>query len=924
MHNSSIAKVFLFGLALAGTTVVCGCSSDAEAPAAPPRDELSYRLQPWTTELPAEVLSALTKNDLETGTLTFSGSPALVRDRAPGDVLVAGKSDQTPKGLLRAVVSVTSDGGDTVVETIPVPLPLAFESLHAKLTRTGIDLAGPNGPNQPKSTTPALSAEAYTVGKTVGDQRVFDTELYNLDKNKDTKDDQFLVHAELQGQVGFTATVDLDWLDASGAIDHAKDCLEKAIKNPLSILSDCVTLPDVKVSFDVSLEGDGLLDVEGAASKEYKSGPIPLSETPWELPDLYAGPVVLTPELDFTANVEGDAANYFHARTEFGYDLGVKAKIGTKSGVSAPDPTFEKKIAKPVVSVSSSGHSKASFGPRLSLLAYDTFGFYTDLHGFGELEADRKSTPCWDYTVGIELTPGIRLRIPWKKFGLKKLADKLGWNWDFGSGVLGSIPLYQDHPFDGAPLSERACTKPPTSALPLGEGPSTDTYESPTFSPWSYRFGNIRAKQPFVPYPGQSHVLVEKTHASSWLVSGTSVGSVMHLADDGSVVWARGIDVGLLPDEAALALDPSAESALALTSDPVDFFVASDRLTLLALDYDGNVTWAKRLRLESGLPGPELRELSPVAMTRMKDGDFSVLYSRHAVDHVGSELVLLRVSPNGTLRFARRFAFPTGQLSLGSNLVPIGDDVVVTGLAFEPTETASYLARFDDKGTLEHAERVNACGSSRVRIESATLRASGDLALFGTHEISPERTFFATVSPDGVPRGATALWSGSILQDLAGAAVAELPTSGFVSLGRWTPWVGSALELSTLDSQGQRTGGRGYALSDQSASNMAALLPAALRLTTDGGALVVAHVEGDHDFSDQGLWITKLPAKTFDAPFDPAFVETGPDTFPAESCTVNLIPAQVEVHDLALDALDVTDVVSAVPLTPTREARTTK
>ncbi len=716
----------------------------------------------------------------------------------------------------------------------------------------------------------------------------------------------------------------LDWLDSEGMLNQAHECLKKIIKNPLSVFSDCIELPDVKVGFDIELAGNGVLDVDGAASKNYASGAIPLNEEPWELPELIAGPVVLTPELDFTATVEGDAATYFHARTEFGYDLGANASVGTTSGVSSKAPSFKKHIVKPTVEVSSSGHSKASFGPRLSLLAYDTFGFSANLNGFGELEANQKNTPCWDYTVGIELVPSIRLRIPWKKFGLQKLANKLGWNLDYAYGVLSPIDLYSEHPFADAPVSERACKEPPVSALPLGEGPSSETYQNPTFSPWSYRFGNVAATQPFVSYAGQSRVIVDKTHASSWLVSGANMGSVLHLADDGSVAWARSIGLGLLPDEEKLALDPNATSALAMASDALDVFVASDRLTLLALEYDGTLKWARRLRTPSGLPAPELRELTPVAMTRIEGGDFAVLYSRRAVEHVGSQVVLLRASPTGELRFAKTFSFPSGQLSLGAGLIPIGQELVVTGLSFEPTHTLSYVMRFDANGDIIWSKRIGVNGSSRVRIESITLRASGDMALVGTYEVSPERTFFATISPSGEARGARGMWTGSILEDVSGVAVAELPTSGFVTLSRYTPYIytGNALELSTHDSQGIRTAGKGYSLKDEVGTGIAHVAPAGLRLTTDGGALAVAYVDGDMGLLDHGLWISKLPARTFDASFDPSEVDPALSDFDEAASTLDMESANVSAVDLDLEEVDVTALASSQPTTPSRLKRT--
>ena len=162
------------------------------------------------------------------------------------------------------------------------------------------------------------------------------------------------------------------------------------------------------------------------------------------------------------------------------------------------------------------------------------------------------------------------------------------------------------------------------------------------------------------------------------------------------------------------------------------------------------------------------------------------------------------------------------------------------------------------------------------------------------------------------------------MQDVTGVAVAELPTSGFVSLARYTPYLytSNAVELSTHDSQGIRTGGKGYALKNQAGTGLAELRPAALRLTTDGGALVVAHVNGDGPLNDHGLWITKLPARTFDAPFDPTFVQPTTSIFPGDACTLDVTAASVSVEDIAMDGVDVTSRVASKVLAPAIQKRT--
>ena len=904
--------------ALLSALAIGACGSDDPPAAGPPADEARFELHPWVTELGPEALAALVAKDDPAGVLRFRGAPASVVARKPGDVIVAGKSDATPRGLLRGVALVESAGEETLVRTFPVPLPLAFKSLHAKLDRGTRDIADPSGP--------PVSPRSYKTSKQVGGKRIFHDPVYNQDGNEDSKSDQLIVHAEIEGQVGYSAAVDLDWLDDPNVLAQAKQCLEKIAKGDVSgAFSDCTPMPDVKVSFSASLSGNSVLDVDGASSKAYESKTIYLNETPWDLGQFVVGPVVITPELDFTAKVMGDASTYFHARTEFGYDVSASAAAGLKNAVKLSPPKFTKKYATPVVEVTSTGISKASFGPRLSLLAYDSFGFYADLHGYGLLEADQGKTPCWDYTIGAELTPGVRVQVPWKLFGLEKLAAKLGWTGDLFAGEIGTVELYKEHPFENASPDVRACKKPPESALPLGEGPTNETYQSPTFAPWSFRYGGVAALQPFSVEPGQSHVLVEKGHDASWIVSGAFVGAVLAIGDAGDVRWARQIELGRLPDEDALALERKAAGVLAQPQKDLSILAFADRLTVLSLDYYGDLGWAKRLRVAAGLPDEELRALLPVAMTPLPSGDVAVLYSRRTVATArnGGELLLLRLAPNGSVRFAKRFRFPTGETSLGSALVGFDDDLFVTGFSFQPTETAPYVLRFGSSGELTLAKRVTACGATRSRIDSGARRASGDLAFFGSYEMSPQRTFFVTMSPDLAVRSAAAIWTGSNVQDITAVALAELPTSGFVTLAEHTPYVYTAnsVQLSTHDALGVRTGGSGYWLKNEAGTANTYVRPAGLRLTTDGGALVVAHVTQDKELNDHGLWVSKLPARTFEASFDPTYVTPADSTFPPQPCEVTTSDAAIVVTDVELDGLDVTAIMKANALAPVREKR---
>jgi hypothetical protein len=105
----------------------------------------------------AKVLSSITKTTDDS--LTFSRSPGL----DAGDVLVAGISDTTPKGLLRRVATVSRKGSSTVVRTVPAGIDEAL--LQADITLNDVPLTpvtAPGGSAGPKTEAliggPTLSA----------------------------------------------------------------------------------------------------------------------------------------------------------------------------------------------------------------------------------------------------------------------------------------------------------------------------------------------------------------------------------------------------------------------------------------------------------------------------------------------------------------------------------------------------------------------------------------------------------------------------------------------------------------------------------------------------------------------------------------------------------------------------------------------
>lgn len=138
----------------------------------------------------------------------------------------------------------------------------------------------------------------------------------------------------------------------------------------------------------------------------------------------------------------------------------------------------------------------------------------------------------------------------------------------------------------------------------------------------------------------------------------------------------------------------------------------------------------------------------------------------------------------------------------------LSNDLVATGWSFTLSEEASYLLRFDSKGNLAFSKRIRVDGTERIEVQSTIQRASGDLAIYGTYDMAPEYSFWSTCRPKERFPARLLFKPTPMCRTFSAVAIAELPTSGFVTLAEWTPYHGASVELSTLDSLGARVAAR--------------------------------------------------------------------------------------------------------------------
>ena len=385
------------------------------------------------------------------------------------------------------------------------------------------------------------------------------------------------------------------------------------------------------------------------------------------------------------------------------------------------------------------------------------------------------------------------------------------------------------------------------------------------------------------------------------------------MSENGDVLWAKRLRLPGVGDE-EVAFD-EAKSAFAVQALDTNIWVASSRFTVMKVDQDGDLVWANRYRpADAALPFA----IGPTGLVPMPDGGALVQYGIEETSKDGPA-ILLRIDKKGQLLWSKTFQWETAK-TYAPVLVADGDEATLAGYSWAAGSMKAHVARLRADGSVAYAKTMRVCDDTRVRPSHGIRLASKAVALVGTYHQGPERAFIAQISPDGASASVGTWSTDDALKDDRTNAIAQLPVTGFLTAGIGVPIKGTSLLLAHHDAQGVVTSQRELALKD--AGGAWDVKTGALRMTNDGGVLVFSHATTSASLagpSRSGLWISKLPARTLDAPFDPAFVEPGTQAAPMTTCAIALSPDDFAPADLPFATVDVGPSIVLESLTPSVE-----
>ena len=307
---------------------------------------------------------------------TFTQSTPPLDGLTSGEVIVGGVGAQTPYGFLRKVTSISSSGGQVVVETQAAALEEAIESGTAQISHVltpdqiqrgmvarGVSLA----------VAPQLEDEFYFT--------LEDVVLYDDDGNLGTEYDQITADGSIRLAPGFDFRLVVDdfLLEELSFVLDTKETVELEIKCEVDLLA---------------------IEEKKEIARHYFS-PIIVMVGPV--------PVVMLPVL--TVNVGVDGSVHVGVTTGVTQQATLAAGVQYADAAWSPIAEFSNQFQYNPPMLSAGLDLKGYAGANLSLMLYGLAGPYAEINAYLELEADIFETPWWTLYGGLEVPVGAKVEV---------------------------------------------------------------------------------------------------------------------------------------------------------------------------------------------------------------------------------------------------------------------------------------------------------------------------------------------------------------------------------------------------------------------------------------------------------------------------------------------------------------------------------
>lgn len=788
------------------TAAVLACSLSLVSCSSDEGTQLDYELFENTKELDAETLALLTFVSEDQSMLTFSGSSPLLDALEPPNILLAGGTDATPRGLLRRITSIDRSGETVEIQTEPSTVFHAFRRLDVRFDAVVGDETATLRPSPPAgpAAVAALSVE-FPLGATNHPVTLFDG-----DGLSSTTEDRIAGATTMQAKVKIDFWLKFDWqtlnyAEASAALEDVLDVLEDLAKVFTGDLPSIAELINLRTGLTLTGVFDTGLDLQGQSALSYEE---PLSLGGYPLDPIFIGPLMFLPQITldakFTGGVTGDM--------RVGYGVGAEAGIGFEYDAD-DDGFFPKPIvigpkfthSEPSATVSISAAARAELELKLHISLFGLVGPYASIIAISELDVDRSRSPCYRLSAGLRGGSGASF-----VFAGTTLANIYGPSFPLG---------------DPIELVSGECQ-------PLPDPPPTDT----PITPWSKSY----ADTVWTTGTDDQWTDLELGHDGRYLLTSAGSDRLLKIDPDGSLVWALAFE---RPPEESGPVWPNHATPMSDTG----ILVSTHQFALVKLDAAGRYRWGAQIETDNADEG--------FWAAKQVNGDLWLGGTYRREGESDREAWLLVLDADGAVKTSWTWGGTADRREAIRGILPLEDGALLVGHAVLPGQTRGFVLRVSADGTIAWAKHVESCDTEEPELATAILTRDGNFVVGGWTYSVDTRALLFRLAPDGsdeAPAWATGTLVDAALFGLMPRSIHQLASGELRVTGRSaTSLTRDEVFVAGTDSIGRFAWLNVY-------GGPAAEGPPTSQITAQGG-LLVASSSSSIEAEPGGLWAFEVP-----------------------------------------------------------------
>ena len=365
--KNSLRKTFITGLASSIIFIsACGGSPPNNGPPSPdptPQENEETYILP-ESEIDFVIESVGENNIIFNEPVNYS----------PGDTIVAGISSDTPDGLLRKIISISSDGRTVYTEQ---------GTLEDAIKDGSFSYQGAISPqNTSLFSTNRSSINSLNLGILDFSLSLDNVVIYDADENLSTTNDQIVAN----GNLSFSSEIVFEF-----------DVQERVLRRLAfeNIINKSSTLEIISGVSSNNINEE--TKIAGFNFPSFTAGYVPTPFGPI--------PVIVKPQVEVYVGLNGDLSPL---KTSVSQNITLTAGVMYNNGQWSPVGNFSNDFSFVSPELSEHPNFKATVGPRLNFLIYGVVGPSVGVNDYLEINSD---TDSWSLYGGLEALAGVQMSI---------------------------------------------------------------------------------------------------------------------------------------------------------------------------------------------------------------------------------------------------------------------------------------------------------------------------------------------------------------------------------------------------------------------------------------------------------------------------------------------------------------------------------